>query len=487
MLRFPSPESIKALTQDKTSRSLLIRGQKSEIVLHVGTELWVTAERIRDDFRLGLTREGVLESWNEIEVLLVFIRHALQYAPYHTPEFPVRLFLKQLFLLLHVKFLECCEPHSCMLEKLDTMELHESLRIYYDLVWILKDSGELKGITPPSPPALIREVQEGRAKLLAVFGGQGNTDHLLEELIQLESTYNPICRPFIKAISATLINVADDEEAKEYMSKGFDVLRWIDEAGARPPKEYLFSAAVSLPLVGLIQITNYYVMCKIMDISPGEFSSKFSGTTGHSQGIVAAAVISRSRTEDELIANTQHALQILFWIGLRAMQAFPQATLDPKIENDCLQNGEGAPTPMLAVTNLSFQELSQQVETSNKFLSESEKIEISLRNGPRAFVCSGPPRSLYGLNLLLRKNKAASGMDQAKIPFSERKLKFQTKFLPISSPFHCLLLKPAVDSIMKDVQRNKLRFVGSDFQIPVIATDNGTAGELLTAYTLIIT
>ena len=473
MILLPMAESIQALAQEKTSRSLLVRCNKSEIALHISTDLWMTAERVRDDFRLHHSRENETEEWNELEVLLNLISHSLQYAPYHMDDFPVRNFLKQLFLVLHVKFLECQNPHACLKKRLSNMELSEALRIYYDVHAILKKNGDLDGLAPITKPILLEEVEKGRASLLAIFGGQGNTDSLLEELVELEKTYHPIVRPFLEAVTPPLLHAADDLEAKEYLSKGLNVLQWIDRPECRPSQEYLASAAISLPLVGLIQLANFHVMCSLLGSVPVDFVKQFSGTTGHSQGIISAAVISLSKTYDDFIANVATALQLLFSIGFRAMQAFPRTTLDPRITIDCQNNGEGVPSPMLAITNLPYKVLESKVNAANELLPQQEKITISLQNGPRAFVCSGPPKSLYGLCLVLRKLKATPGKDQSKVPFSERKLTFSIKFLPISSPFHCSLLNSALDRIMDDVQLKRLLLKGQKFQIPVIATDLG--------------
>ncbi len=196
---------------------------------------------------------------------------------------------------------------------------------------------------------------------------------------------------------------------------------------------------------------------------------------GHSQGIVAAAVVALSSTEAELVQNTTKALQALFWMGVRAQQAYPETTLSPTILADSLAHAEGRPTPMLAVFNMTLKDLQTQVDVSNRFLAANAKIEISLHNGPRAYVCSGPPKSLYGLNLLLRKIKAPETLNQTKIPFSKRKLKFSTKFLPITSPFHCSYLEPAVDLIAQDISRLGLNFDSKrSFGIPVISTHDGS-------------
>ena len=95
---------------------------------------------------------------------------------------------------------------------------------------------------------------------------------------------------------------------------------------------------------------------------------------------------------------------------------------------DSLENNEGRPSPMLSIRDLSIEQVENFIKQTNNHLPSEKHIAISLVNGARNVVVSGPPESLYGLNLTLRNNKAPSGLDQARIPFSERKLKFLTDF-----------------------------------------------------------
>jgi fatty acid synthase subunit beta len=63
--------------------------------------------------------------------------------------------------------------------------------------------------------------------------------------------------------------------------------------------------------------------------------------------------------------------------------------------------------------------------------------------------------SLYGLNLQLRKVKAATGIDQTRIPHTERNVRFVNRFLPITAPFHSKYLREAtvlIDEDLRDVQ-----------------------------------
>ena len=82
-----------------------------------------------------------------------------------------------------------------------------------------------------------------------------------------------------------------------------------------------------------------------------------SGTTGHSLGIVSAVILATSTTEVEFIQNAQTGVTLLFWIGLRAAQAYPTSALDPDILEDSLQSNEGKPTPMLNVAKLTISQV----------------------------------------------------------------------------------------------------------------------------------
>lgn len=199
----------------------------------------------------------------------------------------------------------------------------------------------------------------------------------------------------------------------------------------------------------------------------------FLGSTGHSQGIISSVVISASSTEEEFTENTGKALALLFWIGTRAQQQYPSFTLNPSIIEDSISNGEGNPTPMLSITGLREHQIVKHVNDTNAHLEAGKKIELTLMNGPRSFVCTGPPQSLYGLNLGLRKLKASAGLNQSRVPYSQRKIKFSSRFLPITARFHSSYLKPVLETIMKDIENNKLFFNSQDLAIPVYSTDLG--------------
>jgi len=58
----------------------------------------------------------------------------------------------------------------------------------------------------------------------------------------------------------------------------------------------------------------------VLELSPEEMRSRFAGATGHSQGVVTAAIISRDINGKGWAGFTENALQgltLLFYIGMR--------------------------------------------------------------------------------------------------------------------------------------------------------------------------
>ena len=152
---------------------------------------------------------------------------------------------------------------------------------------------------------------------------------------------------------------------------------------------------------------------------------------------------------------------------------------------DAVEGGEGTPSPMLAVTGLSLKDLQAHIAKTNKHLPDNSKIGISLYNGPKAFVVTGPSRALYGLVTHLRKVRAPSGLDQSKIPFSQRKPVFSVRFLVIGFPYHSKYLENVADEVMEDLESKEL-WTKEDLAIPVYHTENGELGTPSLCKTVLI-
>ena len=321
------------------------------------------------------------------------------------------------------------------------------------------------------PSALLRAAEDGEAKLFAIFGGQGNIEEYFEELREIYQTYPSFVERLVEDSADLLQSLSRDPRVDKLYSKGLDIMRWLHSRDSQPDTDYLVSAPVSLPLIGLVQLAHYSVTCKSMGQTPREIRAQFGGATGHSQGIVTAAAFAAADSWESFEKLAKKALTILFWIGSRSQQAYPRTSLAPSLLQDSIESGEGNPSPMLSVRDLSRAALQEHIDTTNHHLPKDRHIAISLSNSARNFVVTGPPISLYGLNLRLRKVKAPTGLDQTRIPFTDRKVRFVHRFLPITSPFHSVYLGEAykhIEEDLKDVTINT-----KDVAIPVYSTATG--------------
>jgi fatty acid synthase subunit beta len=262
------------------------------------------------------------------------------------------------------------------------------------------------------PSALLRAAADGDAKLYNIFGGQGNIEEYFEELRELYSTYPSFISDLVSSSAELLQSLSSHPGAEKLYAKGLDIMAWLHNPESTPDTDYLVSAPVSFPLIGLVQLAHYKITCQVLGLDPGLLRERISGTTGHSQGVVMAAALAAADSWDSYLEIAQSAITILFWIGARSQQTFPITSMSPSMLQDAVDNGEGTPTPMLSIRDLPQAEVQKHIDQTNQYLPEDQHISISLINSPRNLVVAGPPRSLCGLNAQLRKVKAATGLDQ---------------------------------------------------------------------------
>lgn len=304
----------------------------------------------------------------------------------------------------------------------------------------------------PHESALFRAADDGSAKIYTIFGGQGNIEEYFEELRQLYQTYSAFIADLITSSAELLQTLSNHPSAEKIFPKGLDIMTWLTSPDSTPNVDYLISAPVSFPLIGLVQMAHYEVTCKVLGVDPGVLRERLSGTTGHSQGIVMAAATAAAGSWESWREITTSTLTVLFWIGARSQQAFPITSLTPTMLQESQDNGEGKPTPMLSIRDLSEAQVQKHIDATNQYLPADRHISVSLINSARNLVVTGPPSSLHGLNTQLRKVKAPTGLDQNRVPYTERKIRFSNRFLPITAPFHSKYLAEATEMLDEDLK-----------------------------------
>ncbi|KAJ5421094.1 hypothetical protein N7465_003613 [Penicillium sp. CMV-2018d] len=324
----------------------------------------------------------------------------------------------------------------------------------------------------PRPSALLLAAQNERATVYAIFGGQGVSSPL-HELQELYAKNAHLIGSLVQQASCHLQRLlVENPRFASYYPAGLDVTSWILHPEDQPPSHELSRAPISLLVIGLLQLANYQVLIHALGLNPGQMSTFFRGIGGHSQGIVPAVMVSSAQDWESLDRLSLDALTILFFIGCRAQSCFDVPPVSVEALTESESHGEGVPSCMLRVHGLSLDALHAVMYKINSQIPDSEKVELALINGPRNFVLGGPPAALYSVNRYLRRIKAAPGISQARVPFSQRKPDVATSYLPISVPFHTSHLATACMLTLHDLRN--IYLARSNLHISVYDTGDGS-------------
>ncbi|KAK4153968.1 beta subunit of fatty acid synthetase [Chaetomidium leptoderma] len=321
----------------------------------------------------------------------------------------------------------------------------------------------------PSQSALLHAQASGKARIHGLFGGQGNNKHYFDEIRVVWDTYAPLIHDFIASLSSVLHALSQDERVADQYPHGLDVLHWLrglESPESIPDDDYLISAPVSFPLIGLLQLAHTKAVCMSLGVGPEGFSHLFGGLAGHSQGVVVAAAVATASDWASFLDASVKAVTILFWVGSRCQQVFSQDPVSEEMTRELESGGHGKASPMLSVVNIQRRQLRDAIEALNQRLPLEKHASIALVNSISSFVVSGPERTLAALIQTLH---APSGRDSrlpARVPYSQRKPSPATRFLPITIPCHSPLLDNALPLIDSDL-RQICSIPASTLRLPV--------------------
>ncbi|MEV6324603.1 fatty acid synthase subunit beta domain-containing protein [Nocardia sp. NPDC051787] len=215
------------------------------------------------------------------------------------------------------------------------------------------------------------------------FGGQGA--QWLNELEEIgrDSALEPELTALVNEAATLLEPVA--AQLLVVRPVGFDPIGWMleneladteeGETSAAPSEQVLRSAAVSMPGVLLTQVAAVRAL-RLQGLDAAEHAP--AAIVGHSQGLLAAAAVEAGGTRDaELLAIAQ-------MIGAAAGLVARRRGLMPV----------GDRSPMVAVSNVDPERLRGVVAQVCEGLDPAAAVVVSIRNGRRRAVLSGPPAQL---------------------------------------------------------------------------------------------
>eukprot|EP01138_Halocafeteria_seosinensis_P008004 gb/GECG01008178.1/.p1 GENE.gb/GECG01008178.1/~~gb/GECG01008178.1/.p1 ORF type:complete len:4308 (+),score=574.12 gb/GECG01008178.1/:1-12924(+) len=323
------------------------------------------------------------------------------------------------------------------------------------------------------------------SRLFVQFAGQGN-DWLGELSLTTDmiSSVLPLLETMVESLKGELSKL-EDSERRRHFSQGIDVLSWIEgyngySATPVPASEYLRSAPVSYPLIGVTQLVTFYSM--YLDFhhygaAPtwNDFLKKLGGVVGHSQGIVSGVALACSKDVDEFFAACRLAVKLLFWQGLRCEQKVAKGRHMMSIQGlswkqlmtylqTFVSRREGKSSTTQTDANIGCRETSgnsevnqlEQLRIQGKGkaakTSKEVQLDVGLINGIQAFVVTGEVNDVESFKEFLEDRQASHNEDQSRIPYSQRKPVFSVGMLPISSAFHSRVQAETVPVIQQDIE-----------------------------------
>ncbi|KAH8807720.1 fatty acid synthase beta subunit [Xylogone sp. PMI_703] len=322
-----------------------------------------------------------------------------------------------------------------------------------------------------SESTILNNVKRGTASLLAVFGGQGaHNRNCVAELRKIYNTYQPLLESLIQTASTCLLRVSATVPDIEPSTHAIYLQKWLQNPERMPHKVHLATAPISFPINGIISLANYIIACRTLNLKPHEMRASLVGATGHSQGIIIAAVVSAAEDWDTFYTATANAIELLFRIGWASHHASRAFTRPSPSARD--SNIDGAfLSAMLSVKGMNRNDAEKLLKEANAYLRDDEKAYIALLNGSDRVVIAGPTRTLQGVTSIIEKKRAPENADQSKIPFPLRLPVMDYEFFPISAPFHTLHLEEAAKKVYDDV--SEIIFKGLNLSVPVYHTRTG--------------
>lgn len=304
---------------------------------------------------------------------------------------------------------------------------------------------------------LLAELQENQKKIFFQFGGQGAP--YFKEMAKLYK------EPGLKKFFETSLKAVQEFQAKigedPLFDQGMDVKSWLENPEKVPDDVYLARGSVSITTIFITQAANFllfnqkgYPLSSLQELA--------AGTTGHSQGILAAYLTSLAKEGDEYYTALEKFVWFSCYLGYRAQQNYTTLQLPQDIIQQCEELGDKNPAPMVACLGYNREELESRVNFFNDEFgkTDEEKIYVSLYNAPTAMIISGQPRQLIKF-----RAKYKNEMD-------EKKYKFV--FLRTTAPFHCPLCTKTFDTFKADLKNNlDFPYGAGDIKIPLYSFVDG--------------
>ncbi|KAJ2611506.1 fatty acid synthase alpha subunit Lsd1 [Coemansia sp. RSA 1365] len=284
------------------------------------------------------------------------------------------------------------------------------------------------------------------AKVIGIFGGTLGCDggaQCLEAIRTLLNIYRPLVAEYLVAMTKFLEQECQEPDIEHLFEHGFDILGWLENADQMPATEYLDSAPIATPLLGLLQLLRVLVTSTTAGFSVNKLVRRFEAVVGFSHGLIVAAAVSASTDNpDAFMQQSKSALGHLLLFGTLTQIVNPQPALHALAIAEHIEH-EGTPTSFAIVQGADRDIVEIMLKRYNVFVGNDETerhvhLAATLVKDS-VFAISGNIRSLSQVVLNVRRKAAAKGEDQSAVPFMQRKPQVTVKYVksavaPLHSP-----------------------------------------------------
>ncbi|MEQ9366514.1 MAG: hypothetical protein RIF32_19895 [Leptospirales bacterium] len=327
-------------------------------------------------------------------------------------------------------------------------------------------------------PRLRRRAETGETRFLIQFGGQGNS--FLPELRRLYAEDQEVLAPFFEMCFDVLRDVQardlvrDREVRKRCYPFGFELRDWLRGRDA-PPPETLFECPISFPGTTILQLALLYRIAR-SGYPLEALGCSTIAATGHSQGVLAAAVFALAAgdggTSDPLANYLRICYDWLVWFSVAGVYIKREYQPPPIPTNDLefsLAADERAPSPMAVVFGARTEELqawidawaAQKPGSGETSRSDAKAgVAIALVNSPTVNVLAGHPVDLCRFRRLYLREFT--------------RFDYDWEYLAVSAPFHSgPHLREISRTFARDPAYTSLRYHSRDIRVPLVSFVDG--------------
>ena len=200
---------------------------------------------------------------------------------------------------------------------------------------------------------ILQDVKANHKKIFLQFGGQGAP--YLKEITKLYKE-EPLLKEYFDTIFSTISGLESIFlKSDSRYALGYDLKSWMDSPESAPAEDYLIRGSVSVPMIFLTQVGHFHLMT-LKGYPISELLANSSGTTGHSQGILAATFASLGFDGKEFYNQFKEYIKFVFYLAYYAQGAFLEFEIPTEVAQGNLANGDKNPSPMVAIIGFNTDE-----------------------------------------------------------------------------------------------------------------------------------